>query len=215
MPYNFDAKAARMHWNREQTRLLREDWVALRTSVYWTRTWISQEIFLAKSSRVLAEDTEAGIAELNAIVLLFSILEKIVPRSSQAVNTEQQESKTQMIRTYMRSMAGEKSINTRKPMIDLIYALRGRECQYSRDQIYSLRSIAHDGDCFIVNYGATDADWLLQFIHKLHKSLCLCALANIAGLLGSTHTNIINPSHRLPSMTASMTTPYSATEGHP
>jgi hypothetical protein len=172
-------------WRREQTRV-QANWIAFWTNAYWTRAWITQELFLAKSIQIVAQDVRIGLKEVESIVSILPSISKTIAASSNGGDT------ARILSTYLRVMAGEHeahSNNTRttlkRRLIDLLHFLPFRASHIPRDQIYSLRAIAEDGHLIPVNYGSSDNQFAEEFCGVLAKSkaMCLCSLACIARVL--------------------------------
>lgn len=91
-------------------------------------------------------------------------------------------------------------------MLNLLFVLQGRECEHIRDRVYSLRSVARDGQRFVVDYSASDVELLHQILRPLRPSLCFCSLIFIIqGVLGSDMTQIVSDIHRFPMVKLTMT----------
>jgi hypothetical protein len=172
-------------WRREQTQV-QANWTAFWTNAYWTRAWITQELFLANSIQMLAQDVRIGPREFKSIVSIFPWISKTIATSSKDSDT------ARMLSTYLRVMAGEHEAHSNKTrttlkrrLIDLLHFLPFRESHIPRDQIYSLRAIAEDGCLIPVNYGSSDNRFAEDFCKVLvnSKSMCLCSLACIARVL--------------------------------
>jgi hypothetical protein len=131
------AKYARTYWYREHTKEVATSWLCFAGNAYWTRAWITQELFLAKSLRMVTGSVELGTAELQAIRMLFlPVLEKIV-------GTEYLQVRASQLQVYLQIMAGDNRLQFKKGaqeivyrMIDLLFTLRGRACEHPRDQFY-------------------------------------------------------------------------------
>jgi hypothetical protein len=196
-------KDAARFWFQGKSKQRQIGWLAFFDNVYWTRAWITQEIFLAKSIRILAQDTVVCEAEIKALALLFPLLVSIASTSISTTDLEHREDMALAMELYLRIMVGGKHTNLthvnefENNVLDISHFLRRRESQIPRDRIYSLRSIAQDGPRVRVDYGASDTQCLLQVFHSLSDSICLCSLAHIADILGCSSSNIINQSNRL------------------
>jgi hypothetical protein len=196
-------KGASRFWYRGKSKQRQTGWLAFFDNVYWTRAWITQEIFLAKSIQILAQNTVIGGAEIRAFALLFPLLISISSTSIDTTDSEHRKDMALAMELYLRIMVGSKhtSLNHvdefEKNMLDLSHFLRRRESQIPRDRIYSLRDIAQDGGKIRVDYGASDIECLLQVFDSFSDSICLCSLTHITSILGFSSSNIINPSNRL------------------
>ncbi|CAO2647079.1 Nn.00g080010.m01.CDS01 [Neocucurbitaria sp. VM-36] len=172
-------------WRREQTQV-QANWTAFWTNAYWTRAWITQEVFLAKSIQIIAQDVSIGLKEFKSIFSIFPWISKTIDQSSKGSDT------ASILSTYLRVMAGEQGAQLKKSrtplkrrLIELLHYLPFRESHIPRDHIYSLRAIAEDGYLIPVNYGSSDNRFAEDFCMVLpkSKSMCLCSLACIARVL--------------------------------
>jgi hypothetical protein len=182
------SKTAAMEvWKREQVQV-QANWTAFWLNAYWTRAWITQELFLANSIQILAQDVRIGRREFKSILPLFPWISKTI-----AASPESSSDTIRILSTYLRVMAGEHyeshsnrpRIALKRRLIDLLHFLPFRESQIPRDQIYSLRAIAEDGYLMPVNYESSDNQFAEDFCRVLNKSrsMCLCSLACIARVL--------------------------------
>jgi hypothetical protein len=183
-------KYARTYWYRARTKEIDESWLHFASNQYWTRAWITQELLLARSLRMMADTVEVGTAEMKVINILFlPVLDKIVDKIGFGLHN-----KAHLIEIYLKIMAGDKRLDTRKgsrkvpaegsreivyTMMELLFILRGRECEHPRDKVYSIRSVAADGEKFVVDYEAPEVDCLLELLRSLRSALCFCSLTFI------------------------------------
>ncbi|OAL02145.1 hypothetical protein IQ06DRAFT_376330 [Phaeosphaeriaceae sp. SRC1lsM3a] len=211
-PEDCDIKHVRKYWYQNKSRQTQTDWYAFLACTYWTRAWITQEIFLSKSSHVLNGNTEVGIDELEAIHLLFQ-LEKHVPCGIDASETQRRRRAIELIKIYLRTAIGNIG-SVRKPktetedrvLLDLAFSLSGRGSQEPRDQIYSLRAIAQDGAKVAINYQISDLELLLHTIKALRNTVCFCSLPFLARILGCTALMDDEFHLRLPDITLALPT---------
>ena len=170
---------AKRIWWKQQSKQTRIGWKAFWLNPYWTRAWISQEIFLAKSFRILGQDTEIGRSELRNIALLFYLMNKTIASASEG------EATVRMLETYAHLMAGDQGFElkkeytppVRRQLIHLLHHLPVRASHVPRDRFYSLRAVAEDCQSLPVNYQSSDQEVLVQLCRTMHDSLCFCSLA--------------------------------------
>jgi hypothetical protein len=152
----------------------------------WTRAWITQELFLANTIRILASNIGIGRRELKRINSIFPWMSKTITASSKGSDA------ARILGTYIRVMAGGQEAHSTKDrmklkrrLIDLLHFLPFRESHLPRDHIYSLRAIAQDGFRIPVDYGSSDNQFAEDFCKVLatSKSMCFCSLACIAHVL--------------------------------
>ena len=110
-------------------------------------------------------------------------------------------------------MTGDKRLKSRDgsqvtvwKMTNLLFVLRGQDCEHVRDRVYSLRSFARDGQRFVVDYSASDVELLHQLLRPLRPSLCFCSLEFIIqSVLGFGMTQTVSDPHRFPMVKLTMT----------
>jgi hypothetical protein len=56
-------------------------------------------------------------------------------------------------------------------IVDILRDLPFRECLLSRDQVYSILSLAIDGPLIVVDYQSSELHVINQFVHAWEKSL--------------------------------------------
>jgi hypothetical protein len=152
-------KHMRTFWHEQRTPQANANWLSFRASTYWSRAWITQEVFLANTVRMLADSVVIARVEFRAFIAIFPILRIIIPKSPERTN---EMDTTPMIEMYLRDIAGYETrynrrtgITVERRLLDLAHFLHDRKCQIPRDRIYWLSSIARDGDCVHVDYGAS------------------------------------------------------------
>lgn len=193
LPTDRDIKTFRRYWYQNKSRQTQLDWYAFLTCSYWTRAWITQEVLLSKSSCVLAGNSEIGIEELKFIYILLFRVEKPIPSGLVTADSDRRARADQLIKTYLQAAIGE--INEEdmlepeprsRGLLDLASSLSGRGSQEPRDQIYSLRAIARDGDKVTINYQTSNQDCMLHIVKALRRNVCFCSLPFLARTFGCT-----------------------------
>jgi hypothetical protein len=64
------------------------NWLSFFNNVYWARAWIRQEIFLAKSIHMLAQETVITRATMSGLALLFPLLKSLAIAPTRQAETE-------------------------------------------------------------------------------------------------------------------------------
>lgn len=179
-------------FGQEWSQQLREGCLAFWSNAYWTRAWITQEIFLAKSAHVVINELEAGRSELRTLASLF-------PHMGSSVAGSRHSSKIRMLEMYAHAMADDEGFYLRgRRLIDLLDHFPLRESRIARDRFYSLRAIAEDGETIPVDYESPDDEVLERLCHTLEKSLCFCSVAHVGHVLG------LQPSVNEPGLSTSL-----------
>lgn len=171
-----------------------EKWLAFLASPYWTRAWVTQEILLARSFRALAGDTELNKDDFKTIALILASLHgRGSPHSW-------------LFEVYLREIAkgadfvhpGGRKHGRGGKIAHLLEGLKERECQITRDRIYSLLSVSSDGQKVTVDYGTSDEDFFADLVHALAESTCICSLQLLAEAMDYRLPIAEDVLHRLP-----------------
>jgi hypothetical protein len=140
-------------------------YLALVDHAYWRRAWVTQEIVLARTLRLLADDVELDAADLAGIAN--------APYDSRPVMDSRFLSHLD-IASGVRKLKGV-------PLVKLLYNLPNRQCSLPRDQIYSLLSLAAEGTNIAVDYDSEDTDFMFNIVKACEQSMCFCSLGLLAG----------------------------------
>lgn len=208
---SYDLKQVRKYWYQHKSRQTQSDWYAFLTCSYWTRAWITQEVLLSKEARVLAGNTEIGINELRVINKLLLEVEKQIPSGPDTEDTDRHARAIQLIKVYLRmtldkldDKSAKKPEKSRLGLLDLAFSLPGRGSQEPRDQIYSLRAIAQDGDNIRINYQISNQNCLLHTAKALRKNMCFCSLPFLARIFSCTPSTDDEHCPRFPDVTIAL-----------
>ena len=147
-------------------------WEVLVRHKYWGRAWITQEIALSRSCSLLAGDTDLNVSKLTQLYEYAILLGNQMPMKS---------------RRYLEHIKGNKPIK-HASLISLLYSFPEQGCSIARDRIYSLLSLATEGSCIDVDYGASTKDFLFGIVRACTPSMCLCSFALIAEVMGNWDT---------------------------
>ena len=155
------------------------------TSTYWNRAWITQEIALASYISLMACDEVLGFHDL--------------PPDSRDIPPEYATLLDQLkvMRHDLRSplMRAEqlKYPTEGKSLIYLLDRFRSKECQITRDRVFSLLALCRDGQNVEVDYGATDLELAFNILHACRQSFCLCSISVIGDALRITPRPWLEP----------------------
>jgi hypothetical protein len=147
----------------------RRDWLEVIRNPYWKRSWITQEILLARRSILWGSDFEVDPRKMAD---LYHSLPKINPTGN-FERAELWHPDVFLFSRYLRAMTGWTGLRNQS-LINLFHTLPSRESEKPRDRIYSLLSIASDAASIPVDYGCSDTDVFLDVLGALHKSMCVC-----------------------------------------
>ncbi|KAF2452220.1 hypothetical protein P171DRAFT_426588 [Karstenula rhodostoma CBS 690.94] len=183
-------KAVKAFWWNHRSKAMETAWIAFWSNAYWTRAWITQEIFLARSFRLLARETEITVAEFDSILELTFSLSTMNVRNVHG--SEQSIDQLDRFRTYLKIVCSTQgSFDTwrslpgsEKGLWNLLQSFTGRESYIPRDRIYSLISIAEDGGTIPVDYGVPEDEFVVSLVNALRESTCLCSIYRLAETLG-------------------------------
>lgn len=145
-----------MVYNPELTRAEKKDvqssFYAFRSTGYWTRAWITQEVALPSRLTLMADEKELDWEQMDSNLRYMLTLATCTQRQKGALD-----------------------LPTRKR--DLLHHLgeqRSKGCKIPRDRIFSVLELSEYGSQIKVDYEATDESLLLD-IFKIHPyRLCLC-----------------------------------------
>jgi hypothetical protein len=160
--------------NAQTNNQLRRDWLAVVHNTYWTRAWITQEIFLARKIKLLVNDMEVEPRQISRIGLEYVNDFKEEGLSRDTKELQELDTPTSVFLTYLNSMCGDRWHGDRQ-LINLFDRLPGRQSYLIHDQVYSLLSIATDAASIPVDYRCSKDDLLRQLLKIYGKSLCICS----------------------------------------
>jgi hypothetical protein len=188
-------KEARKIWGKQSSENYYTCWVALWNNAYWRRAWVTQEIFLAQSFQLLAQETVLGTAECRFLSKLSYYLGDISGiRKSKFAPSEESSERLRRFEKYLKPMTRvergpnprDNSVSSKRTLLGLLHDLAGRQCQIPRDLVYSLLSIADDGARLTVDYGSSDEDFLVNLVKSVQPSLCVCTMLLLVRALNYT-----------------------------
>jgi hypothetical protein len=189
-----DSKHARSIWYTNHNQNTRQGWLDFARDPYWTRAWITQELLLASYVTLHANDERLGPAELGPLRLLLPFLHGILEKADHKLKIKSSKVKQRILRTYMDiitqpSQQRRSSLN--RTLSDLLVNyLPGRQCRIPRDRIYSLLSLASDGQAVDVNYSSSDEELFLHLLERLGHSICFCFLGYLVSFLNLESSNL-------------------------
>jgi hypothetical protein len=156
--------------NKQTNRQLENDWLEVVSNRYWTRAWITQEIFLARRIKLLVNDMQVDPFEISGVANMFVAL---IANSRGPPGLKRMDPTTELFSTYFRTMCGARYPD--QNLLTLCDRLPGRQSFLAHDRIYSLLSIATDGEGIPVDYHSSIDDVMLQLMHIYQNKMCICA----------------------------------------
>ncbi|CAG5180808.1 uncharacterized protein ALTATR162_LOCUS9434 [Alternaria atra] len=139
---------------------------------YWSRAWITQEIFVAKHAVVMLEKEELSIA---ACINVLWGCDKAAVHDNKIVNK---------FASYLGfDNSGLPSIQlggTSKSFLSLLRQFSDKDCAIPRDRLYSLLSLYSDGGKVAVDYAQPDDELLCHVAKCLYEPVGLCSIINLA-----------------------------------
>lgn len=132
----------------------------------------------ARQSKLLVNLFEIDVWSISVIVALLPRLDGIRGRFVQKriLNNNKRLLDEYLITRF-------RVVNERKPLVELLRMLPGRESQLPRDRLYSLLPLASDTSSFPVDYASSDEDVVHHLLQHLKGCMCLCLWSYIANSL--------------------------------
>lgn len=124
---------------------------------YWSRRWILQELLLAQQVTIMC-----GKNDLSWITFKTFVKQLVAIRGLQKASNFQDLSTT--IPFIMSSYADENKEKGLLTMHQLVVMFAGTDCEVLHDKVYSLRSLARDGNLVAVDYGCSLQSLLYRLI---------------------------------------------------
>jgi hypothetical protein len=145
------------------------DWLEVISNQYWKRSWITQEILLARRLILWVNDFEVDSRKLRD---MHRSLGSLNPTRKE-LPPDEWHPDVSLFSTLLAAMTGRSDLRNQS-LVNLFHRLPSRESQRPRDRIYSLLSIASDAALIPVDYGSSDVDVFLDVLGALSKSMCVC-----------------------------------------
>jgi hypothetical protein len=173
-------------WLRQNARTkgqLKRDWLTVVHNTYWTRAWITQEIFLARKIKLLVNALEVEPLQISRVALEWvNQFKEGDPAAVKDMDTT-----TSVFLEYMSLMCGRRAPHDMK-LINLFDRLPGRQSFHLHDRVYSLLSIASDAAGIPVDYRCSKEDLLRQLLGIYAKDLCVCSWFYMVDMLDCSHS---------------------------
>jgi hypothetical protein len=167
-----------VYWERDDSDLHKQ--LALHQQVleeeffnneYWTRAWITQEIYVAKSTVVMLENDEFSIA---ACMDVLWGCNKFKVHSSPAIK------KFALLLGFDNSgLPLIQPGGTSKSFLSLLRQFSDKKCTIPRDRLYSLLSLYCNGDKVAIDYAQPDDELLCHIVECLHEPVGLCSIISL------------------------------------
>lgn len=152
-----------------QEQPLREDFLA---NEYWSRAWITQEIFLAQSVNLIFENE----------VLSFDCLQnQVETRTNSGPSPELIRFRDMLnsLRPYSQSYDSNR-LGRGSQFAHTLHGLGAKQCSIPRNRIFFILPHYKWSDRIRVDYGSTDADLAIAIRNSLHESLTFCSSTTVA-----------------------------------
>jgi hypothetical protein len=122
---------------------------------YWSRRWILQEILLARNVIIKCGENELP---WKTLVQFLQQAKQLGLRPGSEIASKLQKTVPYIMSLYNDGQVCEpaKSHNIRKLLGDFSQT----DCEVLHDKVYSLLSLAYDGDCILVDYGCSPQNLL-------------------------------------------------------
>jgi hypothetical protein len=138
---------------------------AYRDSPYWDRAWITQEIVLARSLKLMVCDSIMDISALPEPPSLRFLHDSTYQKTVYRIGA---------LRKHYHKFKQS------KPLVELLDDFTAQECFITRDRVFSLLALCDNCKDVKVNYTCSDAELAIQIMRSCSDTFCLCAL-NIVG----------------------------------
>jgi hypothetical protein len=138
---------------------------------YWTRAWITQEIYVAKSAVVMLEKDEFSIAM--CVDVLWGC-DKFKVHDNHAIK------KFALLLGFDNSGLSLIQLGgTSKSFLSLLRQFSDKKCTIPRDRLYSLLSLYCNGDKVAINYAQRDDGLLCHIVECLYERVGLCSIVSL------------------------------------
>jgi hypothetical protein len=146
-----------------------KDWLEVVSNQYWKRSWITQEILLARRLVLWVGNMEVDPKRLGVVRRYLGN----VNLTGKTLREEEWHPDVLLFSTYLKAMTGRSDLRNQS-LVNLFHRLPNRESHWPRDRIYSLLSITSDAALISVDYDIPDVQVFLDVLGALHKSMCVC-----------------------------------------
>jgi hypothetical protein len=138
---------------------------------YWTRAWITQEIYVARRAIVVLENEEFSIATCMHVLLGC---DKLKVHNNNVVK------KFALFLGFDNSgLPVIQPGGTSRSFLSLLRQFSNKNCTIPRDRLYSLLSLHCNGDKVAVDYAQPDDELLCRFVECLYEPVGLCSIINL------------------------------------
>jgi hypothetical protein len=164
---------------------------------YWNRTWIIQEVILARRVEVVLHDRtvylsdflfEVGKCDNGTYKHFYSLFNYNAGLKSQSLLSTRRKIRLQQSsgsdlcdRIDADKLLRQIYLDHR--LIILLYRFRGMKCENPYDRIFSLLSISEEGRKVQVDYSKPATEVAFQVLTCCERTLCVCSAALVAATL--------------------------------
>lgn len=157
-----------------------KDWMDFLTHVYWTRAWITQEVLLARNSRILTDKVSVDSHQLRPMCYFDNTMKELF--ADTRLFGEKALIGARSLR-YLEEMFAPQR-REKHSIVQLLHDFPDRACEITRDRVHSLAFLAVDGPLVPVDYALGDRDFFYGLLTALKTSMsCFCSIATIAAAL--------------------------------
>ena len=119
---------------------------------YWSRRWIVQEILLAGEVTIICGEYNLSWNAFSSFVGALAFTRMPTPRELSLIHDLEKTIPFVMSRYKSDAASGEQQVRT---LCQLLVKFCGMECEVPHDKVYSLLSLATDGNMIPVDYGCS------------------------------------------------------------
>jgi hypothetical protein len=147
---------------------------------YWTRAWILQEIFLAHTVTVWANEETLLFEHLHWAIDYFYLAWRNRPIQRFQLSRRGSVDPRRLTSTF----AEAKSLYHGASLASLLAHFYDMKCEIRRDRIFSLLALSADAQSYQVDYGCADIDVCIDILNHCESSLCICTPSLFAHSIG-------------------------------
>ncbi|KAF1834902.1 HET-domain-containing protein, partial [Decorospora gaudefroyi] len=153
--------------NMQTDMQLKKDWFSVVRNPYWTRAWITQEIYLARNITMLVNDLEVEPKHIANVALGLIFYINDLP--GHPTVSQGYDNSALVFATYIKTMCQDPNRPRTQKLVSLLGQLPGRQSLLIHDRVYSLLSIASDTSSITVDYRCSK-DTLLRQLLGVYKT---------------------------------------------
>jgi hypothetical protein len=156
------------HHSVQQRQVLEKEFF---NNEYWTRAWITQEIYVARHAVVMLEKEEFSIT---------TCMDVLWGCDKAAVHNNNAVKKFALFLGFDNSgLPLIKPGGTSNSFLSLLRQFSDKNCTIPRDRLYSLLSLHCNGDKVAIDYAQPDDELLCHIVECLYERVCLCSIIHL------------------------------------